>query len=57
MMEILYLYCFICYLLALVAFHRTKHMPWFILIIAPYSVLVTIAYIYCDALNEAFGDD
>lgn len=56
-MEILYLYCFICYFLALVAFHRTKHMPWFILIIAPYSVLVTIAYIYCDALNETFGDD
>ena len=56
-MEILFLYCAVCYLLALVARFRTKHMPWFILIIAPYSVPVSIAFIYCEALDKTFGDD
>lgn len=57
MIWLLYLYCVVCYFFASVANHCTKHMPWFMLIIAPCSVPITVAFIYCKALNKTFGDD
>ncbi len=56
-MEVVYLYCVACYLFALIANYETKHMPWFMLIIAPCSVPMTVAFIYCKALDKTFGDD
>lgn len=57
MIELLYLYCVVCYFLALIANYQTKHMPWFMLIMAPFSAPITVAFIYCKALNKTFGDD
>ena len=52
----LYIYIWFSYLLAAIAADNTKHMPWFMFIIAPCSVPITIAFIYCKALDGAFGE-
>ena len=54
-MIFLILYCCICYILAAGAALNTNHMPWFALLVAPFSVPVTLAFIYSNALNNTFG--
>ena len=55
-MSLFILYCVVCYLFTAIAALNTKHMPWFMFIIAPCSVPITIAFIYCKALDGAFGE-
>jgi len=52
----LYIYIGLCYLFAAIAALNTKHMPLPMFIIAPCSVPITIAFIYCKALDGAFGE-
>ena len=52
----LYIYIGFSYLFAAIAALNTKHMPLPMFIIAPCSVPITIAFIYCNALDDAFGE-
>lgn len=55
-MIVLTLYCCICYILAFGAALNTNNMPWFVVLVAPFSVPVTLGFIYSDALNNTFGE-
>ena len=55
-MGFIILYCAVCYILAVGANLKTKHMPWYMLIMAPASVPISLSFVYSDALNRCFGD-